>query len=89
MRIRNFIVIILLVIICFLVYLLACNLVKNVSLKKMYNEVQEIVKQNEIDKEDYINKEKELEQLKEKNKNKILKYEKVEKWNQEIKGYLD
>jgi hypothetical protein len=62
---------------------------KNVSLKKKYDEMSEIVRQNELDKEAYFEKEQELEELKEKNKDKVSKYEEVEQWNQEIKSYLD
>lgn len=62
---------------------------ENVSLKNKYNEIQERAKQNEIDRENYVSKKKELEELKLKNKDKILKYEEVKKWNQEIKSYLD
>ena len=42
-----------------------------------------------IDKEVYASKVHELDELKESKKDKVLKYEEVEKWNQEIKQYLD
>ena len=49
------------------------------------------VKENKINREEkiYFEKKKELEELKEKNKDKIVKYEEVEKWNQEIEDYLN
>ena len=62
---------------------------KNINLKKKYNEMEEIVKKNELDAVIYNEKSEELGELKEKNKDKISKYEEVEKWNQEIKDYLD
>ena len=51
--------------------------------------MEEIVKKNELDAVIYNEKSEELGELKEKNKDKISKYEEVEKWNQEIKDYLD
>lgn len=86
---NKFLVVILLVILCCLGCVLFLVSRENVTLRNKYNNVQEIIKQNEIDKEIYLNKSEELDELKEKNNDKILKYEKVEKWNQEIKGYLD
>ncbi len=82
-------VIVLLVALCCLGCVLFLVSRKNVTLRKKYNDVQEIIRQNEIDKEIYLNKSRELDELKEKNSDKILKYEEVEKWNQEIMDYLD
>lgn len=62
---------------------------KNIDLKKKYNEMEDIIKKNELDAVIYNEKKKELEELKEKNKDKIVKYEEVEKWNQEIEDYLN
>ena len=89
MKIKVLIISLLVVILCVIGYFIIDLNVKNVSLKKKYSEMYEIVKQNEIDKEIYFEKEKELNELKEKNKDKIKKYEEVLGWNQEIKGYLD
>ena len=89
MKIRYFIVFILVIILVFSVYLLVDFKKKNNSLLKKYNEINDIVRQNEIDKEVYASKVHELDELKESKKDKVLKYEEVEKWNQEIKQYLD
>ena len=89
MKIRYFILFILVIVLVFAVYLLIDSKSKNVSLMKKYNEINDIVRQNEIDKEVYFSKKEELEHLKEEKKDKVLKYEEVEKWNQEIKQYLD
>lgn len=89
MKNKSFIVVILFVILCCLIGLLFFVKSENMSLKNKYNEIQERAKQNEIDRENYVSKKKELEELKLKNKDKILKYEEVKKWNQEIEGYLD
>ena len=89
MKIRYFIVFIFVIILGFSVYLLVDFKKKNNSLLKKYNEINDIVRQNEIDKEVYASKVHELDELKESKKDKVLKYEEVEKWNQEIKQYLD
>lgn len=89
MKIRGLIVVLLSAILMILICLLISIRKENFILKNKFFEVEEKVKQNEIDRENYSNKEKELEELKEKNKDKVLKYEEVEKWNQEIKDYLD
>ncbi len=89
MKIRVLVISLLVVILCVMGYFLFDLKNKNIDLKKKYNEMEEIIKKNELDKEVYFKKEEELNELKEKNKDKISKYEEVEKWNQEIKGYLD
>ena len=89
MKIRYFIVFILVIILGFSVFLLVDFKKKNNSFLKKYNEINDIVRQNEIDKEVYASKVHELDELKESKKDKVLKYEEVEKWNQEIKQYLD
>lgn len=89
MKIRYFIVFILVIILGLSVYLLVDFKKENNSLLKKYNEINDIVRQNEIDKEVYASKVRELDELKESKKDKVLKYEEVEKWNQEIKQYLD
>ena len=89
MKIRTTFICLLFIVVCFLSYILIDLKNKNVSLKKKYDEMSEIVRQNELDKEAYFEKEQELEELKEKNKDKVSKYEEVEQWNQEIKSYLD
>ena len=89
MKIRYFIVFILVIILGFSIYLLIDFKRKNNVLLKRYNEINDIVRQNEIDKEVYASKVQELDELKESKKDKVLKYEEVEKWNQEIKQYLD
>ena len=89
MKIRTTFICLLFIVLCFLSYILIDLKNKNVSLKKKYDEMSEIVRQNELDKEAYFEKEQELEELKEKNKDKVSKYEEVEQWNQEIKSYLD
>lgn len=89
MKIRYFIVFILVIILGFSIYLLIDFKRKNNSFLKKYNEINDIVRQNEIDKEVYASKVRELDELKESKKDKVLKYEEVEKWNQEIKQYLD
>ena len=89
MKIRYFIVFILVIILGFSVYLLVDFKKKNNIFLKKYNEINDIVRQNEIDKEVYASKVHELDELKESKKDKVLKYEEVEKWNQEIKQYLD
>ena len=73
---------------CVMGYFLVDFKNKNINLKKKYNEMEEIVKKNELDAVIYNEKSEELGELKEKNKDKISKYEEVEKWNQEIKDYL-
>lgn len=89
MKIRYFVVFILVIILGLSIYLLIDFKKKNNSLLKKYNEVSDIVRQNEIDKEVYASKVHELDELKESKRDMVLKYEKVEKWNQEIKQYLD
>lgn len=89
MKIRVLVISLLVVMLCVMGYFLFDLKNKNIDLKKKYNEMEEIIKKNELDKEVYFKKEEELNELKEKNKDKISKYEEVEKWNQEIKGYLD
>lgn len=89
MKIRYFIVFILVIILGFSIYLLIDFKRKNNALLKRYNEINDIVRQNEIDKEVYASKVQELDELKESKKDMVLKYEEVEKWNQEIKQYLD
>lgn len=89
MRIRVLVISLLVIIICFLGYFLFDLKNKNTDLKKRYSEMEEIIKKNESDAGIYNEKTEELSELKEKNKDKISKYEEVEKWNQEIKGYLD
>lgn len=89
MKIRYFIVLVLVIILGFSIYLLISFKNKNNSLISKYNEINDIVKQNEIDKEEFISKTQELEKLKESKRDQVLKYEEVEKWNQEIIEYLD
>lgn len=89
MRIRVLIVSLLVFMLCVMGYFLVDFKNKNINLKKKYNEMEEIVKKNELDAVIYNEKSEELGELKEKNKDKISKYEEVEKWNQEIKDYLD
>ena len=89
MKNKVLIISLLVIISCILGYFVFDLKSKNSDLSKEYNEMLDIVKQNELDKETYDQKEHELEELKEKNKDKISKYEEVEKWNQEIKSYLD
>ncbi len=89
MKIRYFVVFILVIILGLSIYLLIDFKKKNNSLLKKYNEVSDIVRQNEIDKEVYASKVHELDELKESKRDMVLKYEEVEKWNQEIKQYLD
>ena len=89
MRIRVLIVSLLVVMLCVMGYFLVDFKNKNINLKKKYNEMEEIVKKNELDAVIYNEKSEELGELKEKNKDKISKYEEVKKWNQEIKDYLD
>lgn len=89
MKIRYLLLCLLVLVFCFSIYLLFDVKNKNVQLKKKYDEMSEIVKQNEIDKEIYFEKEEKLLELKEKNKDKVNKYEEVLEWNQEMKGYLD
>ena len=81
MKIRYFIVFILVIILGFSIYLLIDFKRKNNSFLKKYNEINDIVRQNEIDKEVYASKVRELDELKESKKDKVLKYEEVEKWN--------
>lgn len=89
MKIRALVISLLVIILCVMGYFLVDLKNRNVKLQKKYDELKNIVAQNELDKEAYFEKEKELEDLKEKNRDKIVKYEEVEKWNQEIKEYLD
>ena len=89
MKIKIFIVCLLVVVVCVMGYFLFDLKSKNIDLRKKYNEMEEIIKKNESDAEIYNEKTEELSELKEKNKDKISKYEEVEKWNQEIKSYLD
>lgn len=89
MKIRYLIVFVLVIVLCFSSYLLINLRNKNLALKEQYINLEEIINQNEIDKESYLNKEKQLEELKEKKKDKVLRYEEVEKWNKEIIEYLN
>ena len=89
MKIRYLLLCFLFLVFCFSIYLLFDVKNKNIDLKKKYDEMSEIVRQNEIDKEIYFEKEQELDELKEKNSDKVKKYEEVLEWNQEIKSYLD
>lgn len=89
MKIRVFIVFVLVVVLGFSVYLLIDFKNKNNDLLKRYDEINAIVRQNEIDKDVYFSKMDELNNLKESKRDQVLKYEEVEKWNQEIKQYLD
>ena len=89
MKIRVFIVFVLVVILGFSVYLLIDFKNKNNDLLKRYDEINAIVRQNEIDKDVYFSKMDKLNNLKESKRDQVLKYEEVEKWNQEIKQYLD
>ena len=89
MKIKGFIICLLVAIFCFLCYFLLDMKGRNLSLNKKYVELSEIVKQNEIDRDFYFEKQDELDKLKEENKDKIIKYEKVEKWNDEIVSYLE
>lgn len=89
MKIRYFVLFVLVIFLVFSIYLLIDFKRKNDSLKLKYDEINDIIKQNEVDKEVYLSKERELEQLKEEKKDEVLKYEEVEKWNQEIIEYLN
>lgn len=89
MKIKGFIICLLVVIFCFLCYFLLDMKGRNLSLNKKYVELSEIVKQNELDRDFYFEKQDELDKLKEENKDKIIKYEKVKKWNDEIASYLE
>ncbi len=89
MKIRVFIVFVLVIVLGFSVYLLIDFKNKNNDLLKRYDEINAIVRQNEIDKDVYFSKMDELNNLKESKRDQVLKYEEVEKWNQEIKQYLD
>lgn len=89
MKIKGFIICLLVVVLFFLGYFLLDMKGRNLSLNKKYVELNEIVKQNEIDRDYYFQKQDELDKLKEENKDKITKYEKVEKWNNEIVSYLE
>ena len=89
MKIKGFIICLLGVLLFFLGYFLLDMKGRNLSLNKKYVELNEIVKQNEIDRDYYFQKQDELDKLKEENKDKITKYEKVEKWNNEIVSYLE
>ena len=89
MKIKGFIICLLGVLLFFLGYFLLDMKGRNLSLNKKYVELNEIVKQNEIDRDCYFQKQDELDKLKEENKDKITKYEKVEKWNNEIVSYLE
>jgi len=88
-RIRYLLLCLLFLVFCFSIYLFFNVKNKNVQLKKKYDEMSEVVKQNEIDKEIYFEKQEELLELREKNNDKVKKYEEVLEWNQEIKSYLD
>ena len=88
MRIRYLLLCLLFLVFCFSIYLFFNVKNKNVQLKKKYDEMSEVVKQNEIDKEIYFEKQEELLELREKNNDKVKKYEEVLEWNQEIKSYL-
>ena len=89
MKIKGLIICLLGVLLFFLGYFLLDMKGRNLSLNKKYVELNEIVKQNEIDRDYYFQKQDELDKLKEENKDKITKYEKVEKWNNEIVSYLE
>ena len=89
MKIRYFIIFVLVLILGFSIYLLVNFKSKNDDLKLQYDALNSVLRQNEIDKEEYESKTLELEELKESNKDNVIKYEEVEKWNQEIKEYLD
>lgn len=89
MKIKYLFIGLLFVILGVSVYFLVCVFNKNIELNKKYNEVNDSIKQNEIDKELYLSKKKELDELKEENKDKVLKYEEVVGWNEEIVKYLD
>lgn len=89
MKIKGFIICLLVALLFFLGYFLFDMKGRNLSLNKKYVELNEIVKQNEIDRDYYFQKQDELDRLKEENKDKIAKYEKVEKWNNEIVSYLE
>ncbi len=89
MRSKYLIIGLLVVIICVMGYFLIDLKSKNIDLKNEYSEMEEVVKKNELDEKIYFEKEEKLNELKEKNKDKIVKYEEVEKWNQEIEDYLN
>ena len=84
MKIRYFIIFVLVLILGFSIYLLVNFKSKNDNLKLQYDALNSVLRQNEIDKEEYESKTLELEELKESNKDNVIKYEEVEKWNQEI-----
>jgi hypothetical protein len=89
MKIKGFIICSFVVVLFFLSYFLLDMKGRNLSLNKKYAELSEIVKQNELDRDFYFEKQDELDKLKEENKDKIIKYEKVKKWNDEIASYLE
>ena len=89
MKVRYFILSFLLVLLCFSIWLFTEFYERNTQLKNKLNSISEVVIKNENDRDLYFEKEKELEDLKESNKDKILKYDEVKKWNEEVKQYLD
>lgn len=61
----------------------------NKHVKDKINMLSEEVLKNEKEKELYEAKVQELEEIKENNKEKSIKYDEVESWNQEVVKYLD
>ena len=61
----------------------------NKHVKYKINILSEEVLKNEKEKELYESKVQELEEIKEINKEKSIKYDEVEAWNQEVIKYLD
>lgn len=61
----------------------------NKHVKDKINLFNEEVLKNEKEKELYESKVQELEEIKENNKEKSIKYDEVEAWNQEVIKYLD
>lgn len=61
----------------------------NKHVKNKINILSEEVLKNEKEKELYESKVQELEEIKEINKEKSIKYDEVEAWNQEVIKYLD
>ena len=89
MKIRSVVVISLFLILSFSLYLLISVKNENKMLRKNYNNIEEQVRQNEIDRDTYYSKVDELEKLKSEKSSQILKYEEVEEWNKGVKQYLD
>lgn len=89
MKIRLFFISVLFIVLCGCLYFLYSFNNEYSKLSLEYESIQEKINKYENDKLEYSNKQKELEDLKVSKQDKVSKYEEVEKWNQEIKQYLD